>query len=172
MSGFPMCAPLALAGALLVPCALLAADKPQLSDPDFLAQAAEAGTAEIKLAELADTRASDDAVKDFARCMIKDHTAIAAKLTDAARGAKVAVVAGLDKDARAAEDRLAGLKGADFDRAYMKQMVEDHEKAVSLFEAEAKGGTTDGLKTFAADTLPTLQDHLKMARMLSDKLNK
>src|ERR1700694_3331033 len=56
MRRFPTYAPLALAGALLLPFGVSAADKAQLTDPDFIAQAAEAGTGEIKLAELADAR--------------------------------------------------------------------------------------------------------------------
>ena len=46
-------------------------------------------------------------------------------------------------------------------------MVKDHEKAVALFQKQAKSGDSPELKEFASKTLPTLQDHLKMARDLS-----
>ena len=156
-------------------CVALAAaadksDNPAVTDQDFVTKAAQAGMAEAQLGKLAENHASDDAVKEFARRMVKDHTAANDKLMTAAKNVKVAAAAAPDKEAQAAADKLAGLKGADFDKAYMQQMVDDHQKAVSVFEAESKNGADPALKGFAADTLPTLQDHLKMAQSLYDKL--
>jgi len=65
--------------------------------------------------------------------------------------------------------KLSGLSGAEFDRAYMKQMVKDHSDAVSLFQREASRGNDAELKAWAAKTLPALQDHLRMAREISAK---
>jgi putative membrane protein len=58
------------------------------------------------------------------------------------------------------------LSGAAFDKAYAKSMVSDHTKAVAMFQKEADKGGDSGLKSFAATTLPTLQEHLTMARAL------
>ena len=65
---------------------------------------------------------------------------------------------------KALDDRLSKLSGAAFDRAYMKAMVDDHVKDVSEFKKEAKSGTDPEVKAWAAKTLPTLEEHLKMAR--------
>jgi putative membrane protein len=73
----------------------------------------------------------------------------------------------MDAAHRAAADRLTQMNGAAFDRAFMRQVVKDHEQAVSLFEAEAKHGQDKDLKDFAKKALPTLKDHLKMARDLA-----
>ena len=56
--------------------------------------------------------------------------------------------------------------GDDFDRAYMASQVRAHRDAVSLFQKESKSGKDAELKSFAATTLPALQEHLKMARDL------
>ena len=156
-------------------CVALAAaadkgDKPALTDQDFVNQATQAGMMEVQLGKLAENHASDDAVKDFAHRMVKDHTAANDTLMAAAKNVKVAAAPAPDKEAHAAADKLPNLKGADFDKAYMQQMVDDHQKAVSVFEAESKNGTDPALKSFAADTLPMLQDHLKMAQSIYDKL--
>jgi putative membrane protein len=66
-------------------------------------------------------------------------------------------------------ETLAKLQGANFDRAYIRQMVEDHEKAVKLFSQEAQEGQDADLKAFAAETLPTLQEHLKMVSQLAQQ---
>jgi putative membrane protein len=52
----------------------------------------------------------------------------------------------------------------------MSDMVRDHEKAVKEFERESTSGKDPDLKAFAAKTLPTLQDHLKMAKETQSKL--
>ena len=51
-------------------------------------------------------------------------------------------------------------------RAYSKLMLNDHNKDVSAFEKESTKGADSDLKAFATRTLPTLQEHLKMAKAL------
>ena len=62
--------------------------------------------------------------------------------------------------------KLSAMSGADFDRAYAKMMLKDHEKDVSEFEKQSTKGTDPDVKAFASKTLPTLQEHLTMARAL------
>src|SRR5262249_3021142 len=125
---------------------------------------AECGHAEVKLGELAQKQASSDKVKEFARQMVAEHTLANNKLAERSRNLKLAYLAGTDPEKKATYNRLAQLKGADFDREYMKQMVEDHEKAVQLFEAEAKSKGDAELRQFAENALPKLKAHLKRAR--------
>jgi putative membrane protein len=60
--------------------------------------------------------------------------------------------------------KLEKLSGAQFDRAYMSEMVADHKKDVAEFRKQSTSGKDSDLKAFAAKTLPTLEDHLKMAQ--------
>ena len=62
------------------------------------------------------------------------------------------------------------MSGMDFDKAFMKQMVKDHEAAVKLFTRESERGTDADTKAFAAKTLPTLQNHLQMAKTMNDSM--
>lgn len=66
--------------------------------------------------------------------------------------------------------RLSKLKAADFDRQYAEHMVKDHEKAVTLFEKEARNGEARELKAYASKTLPVLQEHLKMAKAMQSRI--
>ena len=56
------------------------------------------------------------------------------------------------------------------DMEFVKTMVKDHEKAVSLFQKQSESGKDADVKAWAAKTLPTLQGHLEMAKSLNDKL--
>lgn len=136
-------------------------------DKEFLIRAAGDGNAEVKLGELAEGRAVNERVKQFARQMVTDHTKANHELAQHARNQKVAVLSGLEKEKREVYDQLARQTGPEFDRAYMKTMVDDHKKAIKLFEAQAKQGTDGDLKKFAETTLPVLREHLKMAEEIS-----
>jgi putative membrane protein len=59
---------------------------------------------------------------------------------------------------------LSKLSGGAFDRAYARDMVQDHIHDVAAFKQEANYGKDPAIKAFASATLPTLTDHLKMAR--------
>jgi predicted outer membrane protein len=65
---------------------------------------------------------------------------------------------------------LSGLSGAEFDREYMKQMVKDHEDAVSDFQKQSTRAKDPDIRAFAARTLPALQEHLRMAREIDGRL--
>ena len=64
------------------------------------------------------------------------------------------------------------MSGKKFDHEYGNFMVKDHEKAVKLFRKEADKGDNGELKQFASKTLPTLEEHLKMARDLKAQTRK
>ena len=59
--------------------------------------------------------------------------------------------------------KLEGLNGAAFDHAYMADMVRDHKADVAEFKKESTRGKDPDVKSFASKTLPTLEEHLKMA---------
>jgi putative membrane protein len=137
------------------------------STQDFVTEAAYRDMLEIESSKLV---ASKFDTKDtgFAEQMIKDHTATSAELEGLVSSGKVKanLPAAMDKAHRAKLDKLKGLDGMAFIKAYEDMQVSAHEEAVSLFERYAKSGDNADLKAFAAKTLPRLEDHLKMAHDL------
>ena len=63
------------------------------------------------------------------------------------------------------------MHGKAFDQHYMRLMVGDHDKAVKLFRQESGSGHNAELKQFAQKTLPTIEQHQKMALALSHRLS-
>ncbi|HWZ48908.1 MAG TPA: DUF4142 domain-containing protein, partial [Herbaspirillum sp.] len=62
---------------------------------------------------------------------------------------------------------LSKLDGAAFDQQYASIIgVSAHEDAVKLFRDAAANANDPDVKQFAAQTLPTLQHHLEMAKRL------
>ena len=63
------------------------------------------------------------------------------------------------------------MRGKTFDQHYMRVMIDDHDKAVKLFRQEAGSAENAELKLFAQKTLPTIEQHQKMALALSHRLS-
>ncbi|PYO20251.1 MAG: DUF4142 domain-containing protein [Candidatus Rokuibacteriota bacterium] len=106
-------------------------------DQHFMKEAAEGGMAEVQLGQLASQRASSDSVKQFGKRMADDHQKAADELKQLASQKGVALPTSLDRGHQRLYDRLSKLSGADFDRAYMKEMVKDHDRDVKAFRHEA-----------------------------------
>lgn len=138
-----------------------------ISDADFAKQAAEGNLAEIKLGQLAQDKGSSDAVKEFSKRIVEDHTQANDQLNSIASQKEIKLPTEVDRHDQKTYDKLSQLSGEAFDRAYMKEMVKGHQDAISLFQQEANGGQDASIKGFASKTLPTLQEHLKMARETS-----
>ena len=62
------------------------------------------------------------------------------------------------------------MRGAEFDRAYMHEMVEDHDTDVKKFRQEAEHANDADLKAFAQKTLPVLEQHQKLAHDINKSL--
>ena len=135
-----------------------------VSDSDFAKEAAEGGMMEVKLGQLAQEKGTNDAVKEFGKRMVDDHSAANDKLKSIAGQESVRLPTELNKHDQSTYDKLSKLSGDEFDRAYARDMVKDHQNDVSAFQQEAGDGRDSEIKSFASNTLPTLEDHLKLAK--------
>jgi len=140
------------------------------ADSTFATKAAQGGLAEVKLGQLAQEKASNQAVKDFGQKMIDDHTKANDDLKSVASQEGITLPTSLDAKDQATYDRLSKLSGADFDKAYMHDMVMDHRADVSEFRRQSQQGGNPALKSFAARTLPVLQQHLTLAVQTEGKV--
>jgi len=142
------------------------------ADKTFVEKAAIGGMAEVQLGNLAQQKAANDQVKQFAARMVTDHSKANDELKQIASAKGVQLPTSLDKKHQSDMERLQKMSGADFDKAYMSHMVDDHKTDVSDFKKEAGSGRDSDLKSFASKTLPTLEEHLKMAQTTNDAVKK
>jgi putative membrane protein len=137
------------------------------ADRQFMTRAAMMDMAEIQTGRLAVSQGASESVRQFGQRMIDDHTRTSQQLMQLASAAGFTPPQTLDAKHQAAASKLARLTGAEFDRAYMKQMVKDHQEAVSLYQRQSTRGSMPDLRSFASATLPALQEHLTMARSMA-----
>ena len=162
---------LALVGvaAMATAATIALAQKAPADDVTFVQKAAIANMTEVEASKVALEKSSDASVKSFAQHMIDDHTKAGDKLKSVATQQGLSVPADLDMPHKQVIEKLRGLSGATFDKEYKTQMLTDHKEAVALFSNESRDAAHTAVDQFAAETLPTLQSHLKMAQDLQSK---
>ncbi|MQG94736.1 DUF4142 domain-containing protein [Pseudomonas sp. MN1F] len=132
---------------------------------DFVEAATESGIAETVTGNLALEKSQNAEIKTFAQQMVTDHTKANQKLGDIARKLDISV-----PNEAALTDKVKKMilewRDESFDKSYVNNQVEAHEKAVELFKKEAASSDKPELKAFASETLPTLEHHLEQVKAL------
>lgn len=131
----------------------------------FLNEALQGDNSEIMLGRMAAERARSPAVRDFGQTLVSDHQQAREEIRNL--GGRFGLRRGwqIAPEAREERQKLEGLQGRDFDREFVRYMVDDHRKDISAFRDEANedhGAVSD----LARSQLPTLRTHLRMAMSL------
>lgn len=140
-------------------------------DQRYVKKAAEGGLTEVELGRLAQTKASNDQVKQFGAMMEKDHGKANDELKRIAEAKGVEVPAAPDRsENRRIEKLQQTANGADFDKKYMADMVKDHEKDLKFFREAARNAKDPEIKSFFQQTAQTIKEHLAMARKVAGEV--
>jgi putative membrane protein len=139
-------------------------------DAKFAVEAANGGMAEVALGKLAQGKATNPKVKEFADMMVADHTKANDELMALAKTKNITLPDVVGTDEQKAMDDLSKKSGKDFDKAYVDMMVDDHKKDVGKFEDASKNAKDADVRAFAAKTLPTLRTHLEHINTIHDSM--
>lgn len=139
-------------------------------DREFLEQAVQSNLTEIQLGELARDRATNPDVKAYAEMMIAEHTTAHTDLRNRATARKWTIKDVLNDENQTKKDNLSKLTAADFDRAYMRSQVADHQVTAGKFATQIDQGTDAELKLYATQYKPNIDKHLVDAQNLVAQL--
>ncbi|MEG3933618.1 MULTISPECIES: DUF4142 domain-containing protein [unclassified Microcoleus] len=138
-------------------------------DRTFVMQAGQLGMLEVELGRLAVQRGSSASVKQYGQEMVEEHTQANKELMQLVMQKQVELPTEMSTQNTALMKRLSGLSGRSFDTAYKQAMIESHNQAIALFQAQSQQGQDPELKAWATQKLPNLQAHLQMVnQMLAD----
>lgn len=129
-------------------------------DASFATKAAVGGMTEIALSKAAQQQATSQKVKDFASMMITDHTAAADKLSVIAKTKGITLPTAPDSTKQNIINNISKKTGKDFDKAYVDQMVKDHEETLDMFKKAQTSVKDTSLRAFFTNTTPVIQKHL------------
>ena len=126
-----------------------------LSDDDFVRDVALKNMAEVELSRLALDKATNLEIKSFAQTMIGDDGAAGQNLKSLLSGQPVEWPVQLDEKHRKIADELANKQGANFERDYVKAMVEGHQDLAAKLESRLDVQSLADWKTAAAGRTDT-----------------
>jgi len=130
------------------------------ADQKFIKTAAQGGMTEVQLGQLASTKGMREDVKAFGAQMVKDHGQANDELKTLASAKGITLEDKLDAKHAVMVDKFSKMEGAQFDKAYIDDMVADHKKDAAEFDEEAKNAKDPELKAFAEKTATVIHSHL------------
>jgi putative membrane protein len=139
-------------------------------DLDFATKAAQGGITEVRLGELAQQQAATPEVQQFGQHMVADHGQANEQLMQIVQGKGIELPQEMPKEGQELLDELQGKAGAEFDQAYMDEMVREHEADIEEFQQYAETGQDPDLTGFAEQTLPILEQHRRLAQQTREQV--
>jgi putative membrane protein len=137
----------------------------------FVAMAGASDLYEIESSRRALQKARGKEVRDFAQMMIDHHQMTMQKVTAAAK------TAGLNPPPPALTqmqtqmlDQLRAASAGDFDRTYLSQQRDAHEKALALHKNYAANGDTPALRTAAKEAVSIVSRYLDRVHTLTAEM--
>jgi putative membrane protein len=136
---------------------------------NFAVAAANGGLMEVELGKIAEDKAASARVKAFGAMMVKDHSEANQNLKGIASSLNIVLPDSVSNDSRKEIDDLKMKNGKDFDKAYVKMMVDDHKKDIAEFRKCADNCSDSTIKNFASTTLPVLEKHLDSIQAIASR---
>jgi putative membrane protein len=132
-------------------------------DSRFIFDAASSNLLEVRLGQLAQSKATNAAVKQFGQQMVTDHTNLQNQLTATVSKSGTRFQPGMNDDDEKEFERLEDISGAEFDREYMTAMIQHHQEDVAAFQSQGQSARSAEARQIATTGLPVLQQHLNLA---------
>lgn len=173
MLPFPRASTALLAALILAPAATGAAQA--LTDPNIVAIFDAANTADIETGSLAAKYATNPDVRALGQTFADAHTSVRQQGRDlATRLGVTPVLPKGDQGATqhaAAMKRLQGLKGAEFDKAFLDHEIAFHQAVIDAVTKTLLPAIQNAeLKAFVEKVAPAFVGHMEMAKNLRAKL--
>lgn len=139
-------------------------------DAKNITKAAEAGLYEVKITSSGKTKATSASVKKLAEHMEEAHEKLNQQLAELATKKNVTIPTALNESKEKDIAKIMEKTGNDFDKAFVDELIDKHEKSIDLFEKTAEHAQDPEVKDWFSKTLPELRSHLQMAKAEKEKL--
>ncbi|MEO6590195.1 MAG: DUF4142 domain-containing protein [Pyrinomonadaceae bacterium] len=136
----------------------------------FMTEAAQGGMMEVALGKLAASKAQSPEVKAFGQRMVVDHGKAGDDLKALAAKKNIKLPTESSGGQKETIDRLSKLSGAEFDKEYVKLMVDDHDNDLEAFQNQADDAEDADVKAFAAKYAPIIKSHYDSIKAINDKM--
>jgi putative membrane protein len=138
-------------------------------DVAFINRAGPSGLGEVAFASLAQTRATDPAIRDLATKMIADFKPVNQQLAALAQSNDIAPASDMDGHHQVVYHQLELRNKGAFDRAYISGQLQDLTMVIQVFQTEVDSGSQPQVRSLAEQNLPTLLEDLRMANKIGNQ---
>lgn len=138
-----------------------------MNDHEFIAEAVRDGLTEVELGRLGAVQAFDERIRKLARSLMEEHEKANRELVRIAKQKRLAIPTEMDPERRSVIDDLKGLSDEEFQQAYVKALVKDHQRSISIFQQESQTGRDEEVRDFAGRLLPVLTGHFRIAKSIA-----
>jgi putative membrane protein len=165
-------------GAFVFSASTLFAQSGGPSDAQIAAIVVAANQVDIDAGKLAESKSTSKEVKDFAQRMVTDHTGVNKSATELVTKLKVKpeenpTSTSLKKGGEDTRKRLQGLKGAEFDKAYIDNEVTYHQTVLDAVDKTLiPNAKNEELKALLVKVRPAFVAHLEHAKQIQSSLKK
>jgi putative membrane protein len=165
-------------GAFVFSASTLFAQSGGPSDAQIAAIVVAANQVDIDAGKLAESKSAIKEVKDFAQRMVTDHTGVNKSATELVTKLKVKpeenpTSTSLKKGGEDTRKRLQGLKGAEFDKAYIDNEVTYHQTVLDAVDKTLiPNAKNEELKALLVKVRPAFVAHLEHAKQIQSSLKK
>lgn len=147
-----------------------AADPNIKADNKFIREVTADNMLEASLGQLAERKAENSEVRQFAQRMVADHNKLQNDWVSMSSSNGMNFKTGFGKNHRKKLDQLQKLSGSEFDRTYMTLMIQDHKDYVDYFRKEGRAAKSAAVRNLVSASLPTLEQHWAMAKQVGVKV--
>ena len=146
------------------------------SDAQIAAIVVAANQVDIDAGKLAESKSTSKEVKDFAQRMVTDHTGVNKSATELVTKLKVKpeenpTSTSLKKGGEDTRKRLQGLKGAEFDKAYIDNEIAYHQAVIdTVNKVLIPNALNAELKSALSGAVPLFEGHLEHAKSVQAAL--
>ena len=138
-----------------------------MRDRIFLRQAVTSGMLQLQVSELAQKKASGQDVRQYATHLVADHSRLEDGLRAAAESQGVMLPTKLPLREQAVVDHLSSLSGEEFDRDYVRTIVEDHHRDIREFRSEAANTSDESLRSTVQNGTKILHQQMVAADQIA-----
>lgn len=140
------------------------------TDVEFAVTAFDAGLYESQLADLGKLNVYSAKAIDLTNKMIYEHYKANQELALLASKKSITIPTALSEKRKKEIISLLKFDGPDFDKAYLKKVVNEYSDIIELFQKETDQGKDNDLKDWAVKQIPILKNLLDLAQIALESI--